>query len=96
MATVAFGASAKFRWGPTVGLTVSDFQWKQKLVQTDQLCGFSAGVMGELMIPGIGFGIDLAVKYTMRGARVHFGDRRYGHRRGWVTKTSIFIRFRFP
>lgn len=96
MATVAFGASAKFRWGPTVGLTVNDFQWKQKLVQTDQLCGFSAGVMGELMIPGIGFGIDMAVKYTMRGARVHFGDQKVWASQGMGNENLYFHTLQIP
>ena len=96
MATIAFGASAKFRWGPTVGLTVSDFQWKQKLVQTDQLCGFSAGVMGELMIPGIGFGIDMAVKYTMRGARVHFGDQKVWASQGMGNENLYFHTLQIP
>ena len=96
MASVAFGASAKFRWGPTVGLTVSDFQWKQKLVQTDQLCGFSAGVMGELEIPGIGFGIDMAVKYTMRGARVHFGDQKVWASQGMGNENLYFHTLQIP
>ena len=96
MATVAFGASAKFRWGPTVGLTVSDYLWKQKLVETDQLCGFSAGVMGELMIPGIGFGIDMAVKYTMRGARVHFGDQKVWASQGMGNENLYFHTLQIP
>ena len=96
MASVAFGASAKFRWGPTVGLTVSDFQWKQKLVQTYQSCGCSDGVMGELMIPGIGFGIDMAVKYTMRGARVHFGDQKVWASQGMGNENLYFHTLQIP
>lgn len=75
LATIAFGASAKFRWGPTVGVNISQYHWKQPLVQCDMLPGFNAGLMGELMIPGIGFGIDFGLRYSMRGARVHFEDQ---------------------
>lgn len=69
---VSFGAPAKFRWGPTVGINFSDYYWKQKLVPSELGVGYSAGVLGELMIPGIGFGIDMALKYTNRGGMVRF------------------------
>ena len=72
----ALGASARFRWGPTAGLTVTTFHWKQHLVETNQRCGYNVGLMGEVMIPGIGFGIDMGLKYAYRGARVHFGDQK--------------------
>lgn len=72
---VSFGASAKFRWGPTVGANFSTLQWKQRLISSDMLPGFSAGVLGEVMIPGIGFGIDFALKYSMRGGKVGFGEK---------------------
>lgn len=76
IALTSIGASAKFRWGPTVGVNFTDFYWKQHLVESDMLTGFDAGIMGEVMIPGIGFGIDMAVRYSMRGAKVHFGDQK--------------------
>lgn len=72
---VCFGASAKFRWGPTAGVTITKIKWKQDLITNQNLTGFNVGVMGELMIPGIGFGIDLAIKYNMRGGKVHFGEQ---------------------
>lgn len=70
----AISASAEFRWGPTVGLNVSTYHWKQKLVDTKLMPGFQAGVMGEIMIPGIGFGIDVGLRYQMHGAKVNFGE----------------------
>lgn len=72
---VAFGASAKFRVGPTVGANFDTFYWKQHLVGSTMLTGFSAGVQCELMIPGIGFGVDFGLKYANRGGRVAFGDQ---------------------
>lgn len=72
---VAFGASAKFRWGPTVGANFPYYYWEQNLVGSTTLAGFSVGVQGELMIPGIGFGVDFGLKYANRGGKVAFGDQ---------------------
>lgn len=75
LAATSLTSEAKFRWGPTAGVNISRFHWKQHLVGQEQTVGVNAGVMGEIMIPGIGFGIDFALKYNMHGADVHFGDR---------------------
>lgn len=74
---------AEFRWGPTAGLNVTTFTWKQKLVETRQACGFNAGLMGEVMIPGIGFGIDFGLRYAMVGADVDFGAKEVWAADGW-------------
>lgn len=71
---VSVSAMAEFRWGPTAGVNISTLHWKQDIAKTSQLAGFQAGLLGELMIPGIGFGIDLGVRYNMHGAKVDFGD----------------------
>jgi hypothetical protein len=52
--------------------------------------------MGELMIPGIGFGIDMAVKYTMRGARVHFGDQKVWASQGMGNENLYFHTLQIP
>lgn len=72
IAIVTFGASAKFRWGPTVGVNFSDYHCSQQLMRTDLGTGFQAGLMGEVMIPGIGFGFDFGLRYQMRGGKMHF------------------------
>lgn len=70
----AVTASAEFRWGPTAGVNFSTFNWKQDLAKTKGLTGGQVGVAGELMIPGIGFGLDLGLHLNMHGAKVNFGD----------------------
>lgn len=75
-ALVALGASAEFRWGPTAGVNFSTLHWKQDLAATSMRTGFDAGIAGELMIPGIGFGIDMALRYNLHGAHVNFGDHK--------------------
>ena len=97
----ALGASAEFRWGPTVGVNISELYWKQKLVKTDMLAGPNAGIMGESMIPGIGFGVDIALKYSMHGADVNFGDQYiwssdgYGKEKLWFHTIQIPLNIRF-
>ncbi len=75
MMAAALTASAEMRWGPTVGINGSTLGWKQDLVDTRYLIGYQAGITGELMIPGIGFGIGVGLNYQMNGARVNFGER---------------------
>lgn len=101
MLLTIFKSSAEFRWGPTAGLNVSTISWKQKLTDTHQLAGFQAGVMGELMIPGIGFGIDMAVKYQRQGATVNFGEYKVwqaaglGNEKMWFDVIEVPIDLRF-
>ncbi|MDE6577055.1 MAG: hypothetical protein K2K58_02645, partial [Muribaculaceae bacterium] len=71
---IAFSASAEFRWGPTAGVNFSTLHWKQKLAKTSMAVGGQAGIMSEVMIPGIGFGIDFGLKYELHGAKVNFGE----------------------
>lgn len=80
---IALSASAEFRWGPSLGLNVSTYSWKQDLVSTNRATGFSAGITGELMIPGIGFGIGTGLNYRMNGADVNFGQREVWSSQGF-------------
>lgn len=72
---VAFGASAKFRCGPTVGVDFSRYYWTQKLFESSTRPGFSAGLECEVMIPGVGFGIDFGLKYANRGGQCNFAEQ---------------------
>lgn len=74
-ALVCLSASAEFRFGPAVGVNGSSLYWKQDLVTTRYKVGPTAGILGELMIPGIGFGVDIGLRYQLNGAKVNFGER---------------------
>ncbi|MGN0211758.1 MAG: outer membrane beta-barrel protein [Muribaculaceae bacterium] len=67
-------AFAETRWGVTAAGNISTMKFNQSLTQVDQVCNFSIGVTGELMIPGIGFGIDGSLLYTQLGGKIHLGD----------------------
>lgn len=72
---VTFGVSAKFRCGPVVGANFSQYYWTQKLFKSSMGIGYSAGVQCEVMIPGIGFGIDFGARYANRGGKCNFGEQ---------------------
>lgn len=94
-------ASAQFRYGPTAGLTVSSLKFKQDLFDVDQAVGGSAGVMAEMMFPGIGFGINFGLNYETRGAVLHLDQREiwlsqgYGHPRSWLHYVDLPVNLRF-
>lgn len=69
-----FAANAELRWGPTASINFNNFHWKEPLLETHLRTGFDAGVMTEIMIPGIGFGVDAGLTYGMRSAKVNFGE----------------------
>lgn len=75
VAVFAATASAEFRYGPTVGVDMTTLKFKQDLISVDQSVGFQAGVQGEMMFPGIGFGVDIGLLYVQRGARVNLGEK---------------------
>ncbi len=94
-------ASAEFRWGPMAGANFSTFHWKQKLLTTNGRTGFQAGLAAELMIPGIGFGIDLGLRYAMNGAHENFGDFKVWNSDGiknqnvWVHSLQLPVNLKF-
>mgnify|MGYP001045434914 CR=1 FL=1 len=93
--------SAQFRYGPMVGLTVTDLKFKQDLITVDKSVGFSAGVATELMFPGIGFGVDAGLFYEQRGATLNLGEREvwasqgYGRERSYLHYLEIPVHLRF-
>lgn len=72
---IAFATQAQYRWGVVAGGEVSKFHFRQPLVPSSNAGGFSAGVMGEIMFPGIGFGIDAGLLYNMHGGKIDLGSR---------------------
>lgn len=92
---------AEFRWGPTAGINISNLYWKQKLISSKMLVGPNVGVTGELMIPGIGFGVDASLRYTMHGSKVGFGEKEIwsstgiGDQNVWFHTIQLPINLRF-
>ncbi len=97
----ALGASAEFRWGPTAGLNISTYNFNQDLITVSSSPGFDVGVMGELMIPGIGFGVDLGLNYSMYGAKLNLGEKTvwasdgFGNEQSYLHSIHIPISLKF-
>lgn len=99
--TVSLSGMAQFRWGVTAGTNFTNYRFKQDLVHVSTLAGVDAGVMGELMFPGIGFGVDFGLRYSMHGSKVNFGQRKIwasdgiGNETCYVHTIQIPINLRF-
>lgn len=66
-------ANAQFRFGVKAGLNLNSFHLsdvKQNFLDSDNRCGWTAGVMTELQIPVIGLGFDLSAMYTRMASNV--------------------------
>lgn len=92
----ALFASAEFRWGPTAGFNYSDLSFKQDLIDDSGRCGFQAGVLGEVMIPGIGFGIDFGLRYAMEGGKADFGQREVWASTGFGNENVVLHTLELP
>lgn len=68
------GAHAQFRYGPILGGNVTNFHFKQKLVDVKSQFGGHAGLQAEMIFPGIGLGLDFGLLYYMNGAKVNLGQ----------------------
>ena len=81
-------ANAQFRYGAMVGGDITTLRFKQDIIDINKSAGYSAGVIGELMFPGIGFGVDFGLYYEQRGATLHLGTRELWASQGYGTERS--------
>jgi len=94
--SAAVCANAELRWGATAGVNISDFKFKQDLLDPKTGVGFNVGAMGEVMIPGIGFGIDFAVRYNMHGGKINFGKWPVWSTDGFDTENVVLHTIQLP
>lgn len=94
-------ANAQFRYGPIAGVTINSLKFKQDLVSVSQQVGYTAGIQGELMFPGIGFGIDLGLMYNQEGAKMGLGEKEiwssmgFGNEHVYIHTIMIPVHLRF-
>lgn len=92
---------AQFRAAGVAGVNISTLNFSQDLVPVKSSVGYQAGILGELMFPGIGFGIDLGLLYNQGGAKVDLGSKEvwsslgYGNQRSYLHYVQIPLHLRF-
>lgn len=89
-------AHAQFRWGVTAGVNFEKQRFKQKLITVDGGVGFSGGVIGELMFPGIGFGVDFGLNYEQHSSKINFGEREIWASDGYGKLTNTLHLLQIP
>lgn len=97
----SFAAKAQFRYAPIAGFELTNLKFKQDLVTVSQTPSFQAGIQGEIIFPGLGFGIDTGLLYNQLGAKVNLGERKvwsslgYGDERVRLHTLQLPLHLRF-
>lgn len=89
-------ANAQFRYAAVAGPNLSGLNWKQDLIGTSQGVGAQAGVMAEMMFPGIGFGLDLGLIYNMANTKVNLGERLIWSSQGYGNEMITMHQINIP
>lgn len=92
----SLSANAQFRFAGVAGANLTNLKMKQDLVGTSQMGGFQAGVIGELMFPGIGLGMDLGLLYNMANARLNLGERLMWSAQGYGNEHLMLHQLNIP
>lgn len=91
---VAFSSHAEFRYGPIAGLTVSNLSFSQDdILSPEPTMGFSAGIFGEKMFPGLGFGVDIALTYEQRGSTLDLGKWPIWNSQGYTGNSRLYLHY---
>lgn len=97
----AIAASAQFRAAGVAGVAFTNMSFNQEIAPVKGTVGYQAGVLGELMFPGIGFGLDFGLLYNLGGAKVNLGKKTvwssqgYGNERVYMHFAQIPLHLRF-
>lgn len=94
-------SNAQFRRSVVAGVNINNLVFKQDLVGVSSMVGAQAGVEGELMFPGIGFGLSFGLMYKQLGGQVNLGEKKiwasegYGNEKLYLHNITIPLHLRF-
>lgn len=92
---------AQMRWGASAGININNMKFKQELFGVSDAVGESAGIRGEMMFSGIGFGLEIGMYYQQQGATLNLCDKPiwstkgYGSERVYLHNVSIPFNLKF-
>lgn len=92
----AVNSSAQSRFGAVIGADLSSLHFNQDLISVDKSLGFTAGMKSELIIPGVGFGVDASLLYTQRGATLNLGEKKIWASQGYGRERSYLHYLEVP
>lgn len=87
---------AQFRWGAEASYQNDNLLFKQELITIKPVSAYSAGVVGEMMFPGIGFGLSFGLQYNQQGAMVNLGEREIWKSQGYGNEHIYLHSIRIP
>lgn len=97
----SLAAHAQFRYGPQLGVNISDMHFKQQIVDTKTGVGPAAALQCEFIFTSFGLGIDFGLGYSMGSASINLGQKPiwslqgYGNERVMVHNIQIPLHIRF-
>ncbi|MBP5315529.1 MAG: PorT family protein [Muribaculaceae bacterium] len=97
----AIPSSAQTRRGFEAAFNYTSLSMKQDLITVDYVPGVKAGFMIETIFPGVGFGLNTGIYYSLRGAKLHLGEKTvwaadgYGDERAYLHYIEIPFHLRF-
>lgn len=62
----ALPANAQFKFGPRAGINVNSLHFNEKVMDSSNRTGWTAGVEAEWTVPVIGVGLDASLMYVRR------------------------------
>ena len=89
-------ANAQFRYAPVVAFEQTNLKFKQDLVDISATPSFQLGVQGEMMFPGIGFGLDFGLMYEQQNAKINLGEKKIWSSLGLGKETAMMHNIHIP
>lgn len=96
MVLTAMASNAQLRKSALFGVGGNSLKYKQDLVTMNSIPCFQAGMLSELMFPGIGFGIDFGIYYNLGGAKLDLGERLMWSSQGYGKETLMLHQLTIP
>lgn len=93
----AMPASAQFKIGPRLGVTVNSLHFNRSVFDSDNRAGFTGGLMCEFTVPLIGVGMDLSAMYVRRSVRFMIDKQLSGDTRDYIAiPLNLKWKFKLP
>ncbi len=90
-------ASAQFKFGPKVGMTVNSMHFNKDVFDSKNQTGWTAGVMAEFTVPVIGIGADLSAMYVRRNSKFLYQNQIAKDNRDYIEiPLNLKYKFSFP